>query len=39
MYSGEIRHVMEMKQTDIAPVEKRVIKSGKTYLITGGCGD
>ncbi|MDJ1630903.1 hypothetical protein QNN00_13060 [Bacillus velezensis] len=29
MYSGEIRHVMEMKQTDIAPVEKRVIKSGK----------
>ncbi|WP_457807131.1 SDR family NAD(P)-dependent oxidoreductase [Bacillus amyloliquefaciens] len=38
MYSGEIRHVMEMKQTDIAPVEKRVIKSGKTYLITGGCG-
>ncbi|ANU30635.1 polyketide synthase [Bacillus velezensis] len=38
MYSGEIRHVMEMKQTDIASVEKRVIKSGKTYLITGGCG-
>lgn len=27
MYSGEIRHVMEMKQTDIAPVEKRVIKA------------
>lgn len=38
MYSGEIRRVMEMKQTDIAPGEKRVIKSGKTYLITGGCG-